>query len=258
MFLPLENPNLPSGKVGHVAVSDYSPRLIEYLEKNNITTIVTTPSKNLDDRICYHTDMLMLNIGKGKIIADESQSSLIVKYLTIGYRVEYLNKKVNSPYPNDSLLNVAVIGDKLICNPKTTIPYILNLADEYGYKLISANQGYVKCSVCIVNQNALITDDESVYKASQLNEIDSILISKGSVELKGFDYGFIGGCTGLIDENKMLFNGDINYHKDCTKIIDFLNKHNVKPVIIESQPLTDIGGIIPLTEKIAVKTKKSY
>ena len=82
-----------------------------------------------------------------------------------------------------------------------------------------------------------------------IHRFDSVLIKKGSIRLDGFDYGFIGGCTGLIDKNKLLFNGDINYHKDCNKIIDFLHKHKVEPVVIENQPLTDIGSVIPLCEK---------
>ncbi len=249
MQKPLKTPNVPSGKVKSVAVSDYSDDLIKQLIEFDIEPIITIKNNLLDDKINYHTDMLILNIKQGILIADESQSNNFVKYLTKGYELKKLNKRVKSPYPDDSLLNCVVLGNKLICNKKSISTEVLQIAEQYD--VVNVNQGYSKCSVCVVNNNALITDDESIYSASQLNQIDSILISKGSVKLNGFDYGFIGGCTGLIDKNKMLFNGDINYHNDCNKIIDFLNKYKVEPVIIENRPLVDIGSIIPITEETA-------
>ena len=249
MIKPLESPNLPKSRVCDVAVSGYSEKLNQKLKELNINSINTVNSRHLDTKINYHTDLLVNNIAQGIIMLDNTQSANIVKYLTIGYKCEYLKNTVTSPYPSECLLNCVVVGDKLICNPDTADKKLAEYAHEYNYNIISVNQGYTKCSICIVSDNALITDDESVYYACNKNKIDSLYISKGSINLNGYDYGFIGGCTGLIDRNKLLFNGDINYHKDCNKIIDFLNIYNIKPFIIENEPLTDIGSILPLTEE---------
>lgn len=249
MNKPLKTPNLPKSKVTYAAVSDYSPLLLKKLEELNIKALITQRSNCLSSEICYHSDMLLLNFAEGVVLIDESQKNNIVNYLTMGYRAEFLKNRVMSLYPTDSLLNTVVIGDKIICNPDTADKQILEFAAKADYKLISVNQGYTKCSVCVVNDNAIITDDESIYNACSKKGIDTLYISKGSVKLDGYDYGFIGGCTGLIDKNKLLFNGDINYHKDCNKIIDFLNTYNVYPVIIENEPLYDIGSILPLCEE---------
>ena len=248
MEKPLSRPNLPQSKVCTVAVSDYSEKLMKKLAELNIKTIITASSKNLDEKINYHTDMLLLNYAKSRVLFDKSQKNNIVKYLTIGYRGDLIKDAVKSPYPNDSRLNVVFVGDRLICNPQTTDEFILKYASDNGFKIIPVNQGYTKCSVCLINDNALITDDKSIHNACTADGIDSLLISKGSVKLNGFDYGFIGGCTGLIEKNKLLFNGDIRLHKDADKIVSFLNKYNIEPVIIENEPLYDIGGILPLTE----------
>lgn len=248
MFFPLKSPNLPSSKVTAVAVSGYSDKLLDKLNDLSIFPIITKESP-LVELIGYHTDLFVLNCKHGELLLDRSQSSNIVKFLTIGYDAKILNKKIHSPYATECMLNCVVLGKKLIYNPQTVCRDVLTIADENGYKLIPVNQGYTKCSICIVNDNALITDDESINNACKLNGIDSVLISKGSVKLEGFNYGFIGGCTGLIDKNKLLFNGDINYHTDCNRIIDFLAKYDVAPMIIENEPLTDIGSIIPLCEK---------
>ncbi len=250
MIQPLQMPNLPQGRVHHVAVSDFSEPLFAKLSELEIEPIITIKSVNLDEKINYHTDMLMLNVSKGVILADDSQKNNFVKFLTIGYRHSELNSQIKSPYPNDSMLNAVFIGNKLICNTKTVDKSVIKYAKEAGMTIVPVNQGYTKCSVCVVNDNAIITDDESIHLACENFQIESLLISKGSVKLKGFDYGFIGGCTGLIDKNKLLFNGDVNYHKDCNKMLDFLKIHCIEPVIIDNHPLCDIGSIIPLTEEI--------
>ena len=76
-----------------------------------------------------------------------------------------------------------------------------------------------------------------------------MLISKGSVVLKGYNYGFIGGCCGKIDKDKIAFNGKIESHNDCNKIIDILQRNNTEIIELCDSKLTDIGGILPLYEE---------
>ena len=52
----------------------------------------------------------------------------------------------------------------------------------------------------------------------------------------------------MIDNNLIVFTGNLETHTDCDKIISFLNKHNVKYIELSDGPLVDIGGIIPLFE----------
>ncbi len=254
MEIPLNNPNLPDSRVTVVAVSGCCEALNKKLKELKIEVIETVNNKNINV-ISNHTDLSMLNISKGIIYIDESQRSNIVNFLTKGYEVKVLKNKITSPYPRDCGLNCVFIGDKVILNKKSACKEVYEYVVNNNNKIIYVNQGYTKCSVSLINDKALITDDESIYEACYYNEIDSILISKGSIKLKGFDYGFIGGCTGLIDKNKILFNGDINYHKDCNKILDFLDKYKIEPVIIENEPLSDIGSIIPICEKKTILYK---
>ena len=250
MIKPLATPNIPQGKVKTVAVGSDDLRLLKALDYYGISVIKTIESPNLDKRVSCHTDMLLLNIADNLLFIDETQNNNIVNFLTIGYSVKKIKTRVKSPYPKDSSLNSLVLGDKFIYCPTAVCDEALNCAYEYGYKLISVKQGYVKCSVCPLSLNAAITDDESIYKALTNNGIDCLYISKGSVKLNGFDYGFIGGCTGLIDKDKLLFNGDISMHSDYIKIEHFLNEHSITPITIKGRALADIGSIIPLCEEI--------
>lgn len=254
MIKPLKCPNLPRYKVRDVAASNYSEKLIEKLYELEINPVIISESCNLDVKIRYHTDMLINNISESIIIGDHTQNSIFVNFLTKGYKFIYSDMEVKSPYPYDCCLNTVLLKEKLICNLKTADRKIMQFAEANNYRIIPVNQSYTKCSVCVVSDNAIITDDESVYKSCTINGIDTLLVSKSSVKLDGFDYGFIGGCSGLIDKNKLLFNGDLNFHKDCNSIIDFLYKYNIVPIIIENEPLYDIGSILPLTEEIPDNT----
>lgn len=117
--------------------------------------------------------------------------------------------------------------------------------------MIPVKQGYSKCSICVVNESAVITDDESVFAAAGNFLNDVLFVSKGSIGLKGYNYGFIGGCSGKISDNKIAFNGRIESHTDSNQIIDFLQKHSVEPVELTNSKLLDIGGILPLMQRKA-------
>ncbi len=251
MICPLEKPNLPQGKVTSVAISEKaSLKLLNKLNNLCIETIKISDNPEIDI-IGHHADISILNIAKNELIISDSQKENIVNFLTKGYRLKTI-PGVKSPYPYDCKLNCAIIGEKVICNPATVPDEIISLFHLYNYKIINVKQGYSKCSVCVVSDSAIITDDESIYYSCSKNGMDTLLVNKGSIKLTGYNYGFIGGCTGLIDNNKLLFNGDINFHKNCNDILDFINRHGVEPVIIKDEPLTDIGSIIPLCEDIYI------
>ena len=62
--------------------------------------------------------------------------------------------------------------------------------------------------------------------------------------------GSAKGASGKIGKDKLFFNGNLKEHPSYDAIINFLNLYNVKPIFDESYKLTDIGSIIPITEKI--------
>ena len=75
-----------------------------------------------------------------------------------------------------------------------------------------------------------------------------MLVRKGSVKLKGFDYGFIGGCCGKIAEDTVAFCGNLKTHSDWLKIESFMKERGVYPLCLASGELIDIGSILPITE----------
>lgn len=243
----LKNPNLPQNKVTTVFANIDDIALKNAFDELSIKVVPVAQNKLLDEPVSRHADILANYIGKSTFLADENQVELYSFIEKYNGECRILNN-IASPYPNDCLLNFADIGDFIICNRSILSNEIIELLPQKT--IIDVKQGYCKCSVCICKYNTIITDDISIYSAvSQYGEIKSLLIEKGSVHINKYDYGFIGGCSGLIDKNTLLFNGDLSTHSDFDKILNFLYDNGVKYIDIKDKPLTDIGSIIPITEK---------
>ena len=75
-----------------------------------------------------------------------------------------------------------------------------------------------------------------------------LLIEAGSIQLPGYDTGFIGGCCGKLSPDKMAFTGSLKNHPSGTRIQIFLREHGVTPLELCQGPLIDVGVIIPLAE----------
>ena len=110
------------------------------------------------------------------------------------------------------------------------------------------NQGYAKCSCAIINENTVITADRSIANALD-NFADVLLIKPGDIELPGYEYGFIGGCCGRLDKDKLAFYGDPYRHSSGREIVSFIEKHDCEPVSLKNGNLFDFGGFIPLFEE---------
>lgn len=243
----LINPNLPQNKVTTVFADVDNNALKSVFNKIAIKVVSATENKLLDAPISKHADILANYVGKSTFLAEINQVELC-NFIEDYDGKSVLIDNIQSPYPNDCLLNFADIGDYIICNKSILTEQIVKYLPKK--EIIDVKQGYSKCSVCICNHNTVITDDISIYNALlQYDNINSLLVEKGSVRINEYNYGFIGGCCGLIDKNLLLFNGDLSTHTDFDKIQKFLYDNNVKYIDVKNKPLTDIGSIIPIIEK---------
>lgn len=243
----IEKPNLPQSRVTVAAISVQAGESIKKLNELGIKTIEINPYNALPEPVNSHTDLQILHLGDNKIFSQNEH--LCTGESELNFIFKKIKQSAGNRYPDDVRLNCAIIGNKIICNIKTIAHEILEYAELNGLSVINVNQGYTKCSICIVNENAIITDDESIFTAAGNFFNDTLFVSKGSIGLKGYGYGFIGGCCGKIDKNKIAFNGAIESHKDYKKILDFLSRNSVECIELNNKPLYDIGGILPLCEE---------
>jgi hypothetical protein len=245
---PLETPNLPTSPVRAVMMSGESKTLSEAFKRHYIRVFHTTMNQSLHESISGHADMLVYHMENAEFLVSSDQISLYKELRSLELNPHYLRALIKSPYPCDVLLNAARVGHFLICNLKTVAVEIINAAKLADLEIVDISQGYTKCSICIINSNAIITEDKGIKDACVKRGIDALLISKGSVKLNKQNYGFFGGCTGLIDKNKLATAGNIKYHTDYNRISDFLCKHNIEAVSMADGTLFDIGGILPVLQ----------
>ncbi len=240
-------PNLPKAKVKTLICTDKDKAVMDFFKSEGISVISNQANIDIDPAVSFHTDMAVLHTGKYNIILDKRQSVLREKLTVLGFSVTETSEKIKGSYPSDIKLNIALIGNYAFGNFKYNDKNALSLLDDKTFAPVK--QGYTKCSVLVVSENAAITDDESIYRKMIEKGIDGLLISKGDISLSGHDYGFIGGASGKISENEVVFFGDITRHRDFYLISAFLQKHGCSFRCTDNGMLRDIGGIIPLTEE---------
>lgn len=246
-FKFVKSPNLPTGDVVAVAISEDANKAEETLKKLDIEVIKIKKTSKLPTPVCSHADLQLLHLCENRLL--NTNEHLCVGELQEFFSVEKIGAELGNIYPKDVILNCKIVGNNIFLNRKTIAHEIMEFAEINGLNVINVKQGYTGCSICAVNESAIITDDESVFAAAQNFLNDVLFISKGSIRLKGYGYGFIGGCCGKISNNKLAVNGRIESHTDYKKITDFLSVHKVSIVELSDEPLTDIGGILPLLEK---------
>lgn len=230
------SPNLPTGKIKTVVIGRHF-EIIEKLNLLGIEAVVLDDNPDIDFSVRNHADMAVVHIGKNNLILDKRQTSAAKKLTSLGFNVKFTDEKISGDYPFDVRLNFAIIGDKLLCGKRSEQSEL----SELPFEKIAVNQGYCRCSVCILNEKAIITDDESIFKKCR-DIFDVLLIEKGDILLEGKPYGFIGGASVKADINAVMFFGSLEYHRDKDKIKAFLKKHGMTYIELFDGPLTDIGS----------------
>ena len=242
----VKNPNLPENNVRCVVCGELCTELNDYLDSKGIERLVMAPNADIDPAVKFHADMAVLYLGDGKVIVDKNQKSLIAGLESLGLSVYLTERNIAGEYPEDIALNFTLISNKILGHFKYADNILLDCAEKLTR--INVRQGYCKCSCLVIDANSLITDDKSIYDKAAENGLECLLIAKGDIVLSGHEYGFIGGASAKISKDEVLFFGDITKHRDYKKIAVFLEKHGCK-IISLNFPLTDFGGIIPITEK---------
>lgn len=242
-------PNLPQGQVSVVAVSSEYPQIISALQKKGISVLQIEPCLQLDEPVASHADMQLLHLGKNKILLSPYQKNLILQLEQLGIDV-LIGEKLGKEYPTDILYNIAVFDKFYICNDNVISKTAQTHLRKQGLQKIHVSQGYSKCSVCIVDKDSIITADPGIAKAAQKFGISVLEIQPNYIKIPKYNTGFIGGCCGKLSPNLMVFTGKISEHPDYNKIQNFLYNRKIEICELTQEDLLDVGGILPIMEKI--------
>ena len=201
--------------------------LQDYLQEKGYSLELISSEGLVDPPISCHPDVFLCKLGLG----DDAMF------------IHALDSELGMGYPAEAAFNAACTGKYFIHNLKVTAPRLLDAARSAGMELIHVPQGYAKCSTVIVDERSIITYDRGIEKACSSAGLNVLLITPGHVLLPGYTTGFIGGCSGRI-EDEVIFNGNLSAHPDFDRIRDFIQSRGLKCVWFKEYPLTDIGSII--------------
>lgn len=206
--------------------------------------IKTVHVKSLYEAVGGHPDMQLHYADNNTVICAKEVYSYYKEKLPKEYNLICGSQPLKDKYPYDILYNAAVIGDFVICNEKHTSKEILEVYRHIGKKILNVKQGYAKCSIAVISDNAAVTADEGIYKVLMKNNINTLKIKPGSVGLKTLPYGFIGGCSGLLRKGLLAVNGNIDRHPEGRLIRDFCRNNGTEILCLNEEELYDIGSII--------------
>ncbi len=247
----LKNPYLPKSKVTFVAIGEkYFSRLKQGFDTLGIE-IVTIPSvSSLPKEVSSHADLSICPMKENTVMVQKNLSNETLKVLRDkGFVIMLSNNALHKKYPQDTILNCVFFQNKLFCALKHTDEALISFARKEKLEIVNIKQGYVKCSIAFVSENAIITSDLGIGAAFSKLGCDVLLIQPGFFSLEGYSYGFIGGCCGLIDKNVLAFSGTLKGHPDEKNIDNFLKKHSIEAYYLTDEKAFDIGSIIPLCER---------
>lgn len=218
---------------------------IKKLKSLDLSVIKIPKCNSLYDAISSHVDIQLNILDNSKIIIQkdipnsfkDELKNLNISFLESEYSLGY-------KYPENIFLNALILKDYFIHNLRYTDPVLLS--SQSHKKIIDIKQGYSKCSCLPISDKALITNDLGVYNSLTPYGFDILYLPHGDIILDGFDYGFIGGCGGLITDDSIAFFGNLDKYIHGDKIKVFLKKYNVKPIYLSDSKLYDRGSLFVL------------
>jgi hypothetical protein len=204
-----------------------NPILVNYLEAGGHELSFVKSTLYTYDSVSSHPDIYMCKIRANKIFHGNPEE--------LGFN-----------YPENIKFNAVVMGKYFIHNFEFTSRNLIAEIVHFVNHHINVPQGYTKCNMAVVTDNAAITSDMGIAVALKTTNIDLLVVTPGHVLLKGQTHGFLGGASGRVGD-EMIFHGNLSAHPDFEKISAFMKKHKCKLKYFEEFELEDIGSIIELS-----------
>ena len=240
-YIPIQNPRY--------VIIDYraSEEILNHLKDLNIEPIKTMKCSDLQEPVDGHPDMVIHPIDFETFVIAPNVYDYYRNVLEgKGIKVIKGGKTLSRNYPEDIAYNVARIGRYAVHNTKHTDQVLKYYLEEAGIEFIHVNQGYTKCSIAPVSENKALTSDFLIHEKLISYNIDCLYINPKVVYLKGYDNGFIGGCTGLINKKIFLSTGKIFDENICVLLKEFIQSTGYLYDEASSEQITDLGTLIPI------------
>ena len=214
------------------------------------------PTSVTYNSISSHPDIFFFQKDDALIYAPNAPKRIIKELKKRKIKLIEGKKEVGKKYPETVPYNAVGIGNLLIHNLNHTDETILSSYENH----INVNQGYTRCNLLALNENAFITSDVGIFNAvnSQQSTVNSLYPHESHVEtyvrtsilyidpkqikLEGQKNGFFPGCCGVW-KNNLIVCGSTKNLKEKTELDKFLKENNFNLIELYDGELIDVGSI---------------
>lgn len=227
----------------------------EMLKKLGYEIIPIHKNRNVYEEISSHVDIFAADILGNKILEPSLYNFLKENYNEIFEK----NKEkiicgstcVGSKYHSDIAYNVCTVGENVVHNFKYTDSKITDIIEKENLNKIQISQGYSNCSIAVISEKSVITQDEKIAKVLEKNNISVLKINEKNIHLLNKEsiyskmQGFVGGTMARMGNNIVIF-GDMSKFEDAKKITEFILKQNLNIIDFKGLELIDYGGVLEI------------
>ena len=218
--------------------------------------IFINPNSVTYNSISSHPDIFFFQKDDALIYAPNAPKRIIKELKKRKIKLIEGKKEVGKKYPETVPYNAVGIGNLLIHNLNHTDETILSSYENH----INVNQGYTRCNLLALNENAFITSDVGIFNAvnSQQTTDNSLYppeslvetyvrtsilyIDPKQIKLEGQKNGFFPGCCGVW-KNNLIVCGSTKNLKEKTELDKFLKDNNFNLIELYDGDLIDVGSI---------------
>ena len=214
------------------------------------------PTEITYNSISSHPDIFFFQKDDTLIYAPNAPKKIVKELKKRKIKLIEGEKEVGKKYPKTVPYNAVGIGNLLIHNLKHTDPKILSSYENH----IHVNQGYTRCNLLALNENAFITSDVGIFNAvnrqqttdNSLYPHESLVETYGrtsvlyidpkQIRLEGQKNGFFPGCCGVW-KNNLIVCGSTKNLKEKAELDKFLKDNNFNLIELYDGELIDVGSI---------------
>ncbi|MDD3303741.1 MAG: hypothetical protein PHP54_02375 [Clostridia bacterium] len=224
----------------------------EYIRKIDNTIIKLPKSSLVYEEISSHVDIFCSQIDNTVVLESNVYDKIASKISCDTIQLERGESKLGDTYPNDIAYNACVIGNYVVHNFEYTDKKILEAIERYNLHRISIKQGYVNCSIAVIDKNSAIVTDKSIAEALKRHDIDVLLIDE-TLPIRLYKEngtyshmnGFIGGAITRLKDSVIVF-GDLSYIDTKGKIKSFIESKGLTVIDFKNYDVIDYGGLVEI------------
>ncbi len=225
------NPDLPQNIRSHLTAIGWD-------------TVAVMHCRSVLEPIAGHPDLQICCMDEDVVVHPHVQDSLLQVIEDNGYRVITGDSHLSPEYPADVPYNAVLIKNHFFHNIAHTDPMLRRRAQNLGATFVHVNQGYTRCSVLQVSDDALITADKGIARQAEKHGLQALCIRQGHVILPSMNTGFFGGTGGWDGADSVFLCGMIDNHPDASDITKFISDCHKQLICLGQDQLTDYGSLL--------------